>query len=377
MARNIQNRLAQLQKRRAGTDRLSRLGYDSQIDLLVKSSKLEESWQKRAQKPYTRYALGSMQEVGPDYTRISLETADRVGKQLATRLTGAGFSVEFRLQGSVPLNTHIRGVSDVDLLNLDISFFTYATGGARNLGGHYRNPTSRTSVQVLTELRAQSEKELKAAFPATTLDTSGGKAIKISGGSLARPVDVIPSHWNDNVRYQSSADEADRGVTILNKKIPEAIENLPFKHIAQINLQDILAFGALKKAIRLCKNVKNDAEEEGRSIELSSYDIAAIMYHANLSGLRTGLTHELAILAETQRHLDWLYHNPQEAQKLIVPDGSRSIFDTAARSRGLLALSSELDDLLKEVAKEQAIFTADPTFHSARETLANVYIPSA
>jgi hypothetical protein len=377
MARNIQNRLDQLKKRRTGTDRLSRLGYDSQVELLVKSSKLEESWEKRAQKPYTRYALGSMQEVGSDYTRISLETADRVGKQLATRLTAAGFSIEFRLQGSVPLNTHIRGVSDVDLLNIDLSFYTYATGGVRSVSGGYQNPTSRTSLQVLSELRSRSEKELTAAFPAAHVDTTGGKAINISGGSLARPVDVIPSHWHDNAQYQSSSNETDRGVTILNKKVPETIANLPFKHIAQINLQDALAFGGLKKAIRLCKNVKNDAGEEGRSIELSSYDIAAIMYHAKLSGLRAGLTHELAILAETQRHLDWLYHHPQEADKLVVPDGSRSIFDTPVRRSALLALSSELDDLLKEVAKEQANFTTDPTFQLARDALANVNIPSA
>lgn len=141
MARDINSRLNQLRSRRQGTDRLGRLNTAAQLEVIAKSL-TEESWQKRAStKPYTRYALGSMQEVSAEYTRISLETAERVGRQLNTGLTTAGFSVDFRLQGSVPLNVHIRGISDVDLLNIDTSFFTYATAGYRSQTGLYTNPT--------------------------------------------------------------------------------------------------------------------------------------------------------------------------------------------------------------------------------------------
>lgn len=380
MARNIQKRLTQLRNRRTGTDRLQRVSLDSQIDLLAKSVRLEESWQKRTQQPYTRYALGAMQEVGPEYTRISRETAERVGKQLNSGLTSAGFSVDFRLQGSVPLNTHIRGVSDVDLLNLDTSFFTYATFGSRSQAGFYTNPTSRTSIGVLARLRSEAERILKGAYPAATMDTSGGKAINISGGSLARPVDVVPSHWNDTIDYQSSLQESDRGVTILNNKVPETIDNLPFLHIKRIHDRDVRVLGGLKKAIRLCKSVKNDAEEEGTAIALPSFDIASIMYHADLHALSWGATYELAILAEAQRHFDWLYHNKTEAEKLMVPDGSRRIFDSSAKLSALLTLSLEMDDLLKEVAKEQSYllnFGAEPGLAQSRDAIAKTYIPAA
>ncbi|HVZ19089.1 MAG TPA: hypothetical protein VG897_18370, partial [Terriglobales bacterium] len=87
--------------------------------------------------------------------------------------------------------------------------------------------------------------------------------------------------------------------------------------------------------------------------------------------------YELAILVETQRHLDWLYHNRSEAQKLVVPDGSRRIFDTADRLSGLLTLSSEIDDLLKEVAREQGNLSFEPSLQMAREILANGYVPAA
>jgi hypothetical protein len=378
MARDIQKRLTQLRSRRAGTDRLQRLSLDSQIDLLAKSVQFDESWQKRAQKPYTRYALGAMQEVGPTYTRICLETADRVGKQLDAGLKAAGFDVEFRLQGSVPLNTHIRGVSDVDILNLDTSFLTYSTLGQRSRSGQYASTGSRTSVGVLINLRDRAEKVLKSAYPAATVDTSGGKAISISGGSLARPVDVVPSHWFDTADYQASGQEHDRAVTILNKKVPETIDNWPFLHIKRVHDRDATARGGLKKAIRLCKNVKSDKEAEGRSIALPSFDIAAIMYHADIGALQSGYVYELAILAETQRHLDWLYHNKAVAQTLMVPDGSRTIFDTEEKLSGLLTLSVELDDLATEVAKEQKhTLGSEPNLLESRAILSKSFIPDA
>src|SRR4051812_41687535 len=146
-----------------------------------------EAWQGRAlSQPYTRYALGAMQEVGQPYTRISIDTAERVGKQLANSIN----DVEFRLQGSVPLNVHIRGVSDVDLLTLDTSFLIYSSSGVRGLSGGYY-ATDRTSAGTLADLRRNVERVLPVSFPATTVDISGGKAVNISGGSLARPVDVV------------------------------------------------------------------------------------------------------------------------------------------------------------------------------------------
>ncbi len=379
MARDINKRLDQLRNRRRGLDRLGRLNEAARTEAIAKSY-LEEEWQKRAKsQPYTRYALGAMQEVGKDYTRISIETAERVGKQLDSGLTAAGFAVDFRLQGSVPLNVHIRGVSDVDLLNLDTSFFTYHTHGRKSQIGLYTSPTSRTSIGVLSSLRSEAEKILKARYPAAEVDTSGGKAIAISGGSLARPVDVVPSHWHDTIDYQSSNEERDRGVVILNKKVPETIDNLPFLHINRVDERDILCLGGMKKAIRLCKNVKNDATEEGKRIIFPSFDIAATMYHANIDAFRRGYIHELAILAETQRFLDELYHNPVKAQSLVVPDGSRRIFDTTEKYEGMKSLSIELDDLVREVSNEQnvAFILYDRSLSDRRATLASAYVPAA
>ena len=257
----------------------------------------------------------------------------------------------FRLQGSVPLDVHIKGVSDVDLLVLDDGFVTYMVMGAKALAGGYTSPATRTSVGVLSKLRSQIESDLQAAFPAATVDKSGAKAVKIFGGSLARHVDVVPAHWLDTIAWQDSGKEVDRGVKILDKKAGTTIENLPFLHIERIRSRCIGTGGGLRKAIRLCKNVKEDSE---RQIFLPSFDIAATMYHADMSALRNGLVFELAILSETQRHLDFLAVNQAYARTLLVPDGSRAIFDTDEKWQGLLRLSSEMDDLLSNVFVENA-----------------------
>jgi hypothetical protein len=379
MARNIDKMLNQLRSRRTGLDRLSKVATRAQDELFAKA-RLAESWQKRAQKPYTKYALGAMEEVGPDYTRISIETASRVGKQLRDKLNAQGMPVDFRLQGSVPLNVHIRGVSDVDLLTIDDGFFTYEGSGRWATAGNiYLSPTARTSVGVLSTLRSECENILKSQYPAATVDTFGGKAVAISGGSLARPVDVVPSHWYDCANYQATAQECERGITILDKKVPTTINNWPFLHIKRIGERDTLAMGSLKKAIRLCKNVKSDAIEGGKSIPLPSFDIAAIMHQADLSKLRTGYYFELAILAETQRFLDELTMNESAAMRLTTPDGSRQIFDSHDKLSGLRRLSMEMDDLLKEVAAEQNPYvTAESlTLSNARNIVTTISIPEA
>jgi len=374
MARPIDNRLTSLRSRRVGTDRMGRLAEDARAQILAKSAQTE-SWQKRSMLPYTKYALGAMQEVDSDYTRISRETAERVGGRLDEGLKSAGRAVEFRLQGSVPLNVHIRAVSDVDLLILDSVYFTYRVDGVRNRLGFYTSPDSRSSVSVLSTLRKLCEGILTTRYYAATVDTSGSKAIKISGGSLPRTVDVVPAHWHDNLEYQLSLQEHDRGVRILDAKANTAVDNLPFLHIKKVNERDAVSTGGLKMAIRLCKQVKADAEEEGKTIALPSFDIAAMMYHADTQALGTGFVYELDVLVETQKYLDWLYNNRSNADSLLVPDGSRKIFDTSTKYDGLTSLSVEMDDLLKEVAREQSKSNSTTDLRTSRDLVKGVFIP--
>lgn len=372
----IDQRLQKLRARRSGADRATAVATDQQIEILRKQI-LGETYERRAGgKPFTRYALGAMQEVDPDYTRISVETANRVESQLRQRLAAEGINTTYRLQGSVPLNVHIRGVSDVDLLTIGLGSLYYAPTGVRAQRGDYFPPV-RDTLLLLRNLRRTSETALHAAFPAVDVDTTNPKAVKLSGGSLARPVDVVPAVWWDTVQYQLSGLEDDRGVSIYHKFDHVTIDNLPFLHIRRVSDRDVLAFGSLRKAIRLCKNVKADSEEEGTVIGLSSFEIAGLLYHADLTALRAGAQWELGILAETQRHLDWCYHNPAEAQALMTPDGSRRILDTSEKVTALRRLSIEMDNLLRQVAREQSAvlyLQESPSLESSRRAVGQLIV---
>ncbi|MNJ32381.1 hypothetical protein D3C77_270460 [compost metagenome] len=374
MSNGVNDRISRLRSRRSGLDRASVVTQDAK-DFIVNRSRNQEAWEYRARdKPYTTFALGAMQEVDPTYTRISLETAGRVSNQLEKRLSA---TVEFELQGSVPLNVHIRGVSDVDLLVLDTSFVVYDTNGVSAAAGRYTPTPGRNSVNVLSALRWDTERALRAAFPAATVDGKGAKAVKIFGASLARPVDVVPAHWYDTAAYQSSRQKHDRAVTILNSQKMSTIDNWPFLHIKKITDRCNSTLGGLRKSIRLCKNIKAELEAEGRTVNISSFDLASIMYHANTSNLTAGFVYELAILAETQRYLDYLWMYKDEARRLRVPDGSRAIFDSENKFDGLAAISNALDELMREVGKEQNYalsFQVKPSLQASRDVVMRLTI---
>lgn len=351
MASDVYSRLSRLRSRRRGAP----TAFDSAYDLLneslsINSQEIEE-WERRGSQnqQWTRYAIGAMESVGKKYTAISVDTGERVANQLTARLANAGIGVECKFQGSVPLDVHIKRVSDVDILALRIGFHTYDRSGLKALRGEYLYPTNLTSSGVLHSLRTAIESALENAFPAAKVDKTGAKAVNVAGGSLPRSVDVVPSHWHDTIAYQASGKQSDRAVTIYNKKTTETIENLPFLHIERVGSKCDSINGGLRKAIRLCKNVKADSD---RDIGLSSYDIAAIMYHADMNALRLGQYSDLTVLAETQRHLDALYADQASAKKLWVPDGSRVIFDAEEKLNWLLRLSLELDELLENVYQE-------------------------
>ncbi|MDH2186894.1 hypothetical protein N5K35_24720, partial [Pseudomonas sp. GD03651] len=230
---------------------------------------------------------------------------------------------------------------------------------------------------VLSALRRETELALRAAFPAATVDAKGAKAVKIYGASLARPVDVVPAHWYDTASYQASQQKHDRAVTILDAQKMSTINNWPFLHIKKITDRCNATLGGLRKSIRLCKNVKAELEAEGRSVNLSSFDLASIMYHADMGCLTAGYVYELAILAETQRYLDYLWMFKDKARQLRVPDGSRAIFDVESKFDGLASVSHAMDELMREVAKEQNYALSlqpKPSLQESRSAVMQAYV---
>ncbi|MFM7345542.1 MAG: hypothetical protein ACKO1J_09285 [Tagaea sp.] len=344
---DLDQRLDALQSRRLGVKKLQKSLDLASIIEASQRSLLTERYQQRTTNKAARYVLGAMEEVSPNYTKISLEQGQRIGSQLASRLP-SNWNLEFALQGSVPLNVHIEGISDVDLLVVRTDYLDFDSRGpnAQSAVG-----SDRSIASVISELRSNSVEALKSAFPAALVDVSGAKSVGVTGGSLQRDIDVVPSIWWHTPEYQKFAHREQRGITVLDIKTFYSIRNLPFYYIYQINQKDKNSFGGAKKIIRLLKNLKADATDK-ESINLSSYDIASIVWHIDDGALITTPSSEILLLAVAKQVLQHLRSNKSEAMRLQTPDGLRTIVDSEEKFTGLQLLSLEVDRVAEEVAAE-------------------------
>jgi hypothetical protein len=188
------------------------------------------------------------------------------------------------------------------------------------------------------------------------VNTDGAKCITLSGGSLRRNIDVIPSHWHDTLNYQASGLKKDRGIKILNTKEGMTISNMPFLHIDKIHSKDILCGGGAKKAIRLLKNVSADSDLPD-SKQLSSYDIASLVWHFPSNELSVQTWNELALIGVVQTNLERMLSNLSIASTLRTPDDSRVILDTPDKTRCLSLLLAEVTELGEKVADELGAIT--------------------
>jgi hypothetical protein len=348
-------RIERMKSRRKVTPNQIRLSMESvsnkqhrdfeRYSLLESIQDLNENWESRgASDSATRYVIGAMQPVDSRYTQISFETADSIKNQLSKKLE---LSLEFRVQGSVPLDIHIKGFSDVDLLIIDKQVLMYDRNG---IGSYH--PTTTDCRDIILALREAARDALRSAFPAAQVDDNNAKSLRVTGGSLQREVDVVPSIWWDTAEYQRTKKEEERGVTIINKNTRECIYNAPFLHIKRIEDKCAQCNGGLRKSIRLLKNLKLDSKEEGKDIKLSSYDIASLMFHADASNLRHNEYYELAVLVETHRWLNFLCLNPDKAMQLYVPNGTRKILETKDSFIALQELTGIVNTLVTEVLRE-------------------------
>jgi hypothetical protein len=347
MSRDYNKRLTNLKTRRQGLDSPSEMFTESVFERLRKS----EAYEHRDTRGAVRYALGAMQQVDPAYTKVGLEEADRVGRSLTESLAREAIYIDTDLQGSVPLNVHTRGGSDVDLLALHRAFFTFDRSGYVAQTQGYA-PYAPSIPEGMRKLRTRSEVLLTANFPKATVDITGAKAIKMEGGSLKRKIDVVPSHWHNTAAYQRSLQKHDRGVNVWDERLQDTVANMPFLHIKRIGDRCSTCQGGLRKCIRLAKNLKQDAVLEGRQIDLPSYDIAALFWHADHANLNQPAWRELALLDAAQAFVASLVSNPSQAQLLRTPDETRRILDTAQKVAALGALAQELTQLCDDVADD-------------------------
>lgn len=378
MSTKYTQKLEKLRERRSPPPTLAKSmeGYtfdsvDGGRSVTASAKPLKEAFEDKGKGDAARYALGCMAEVAPEYTATSILDAKRIRSQLEGQ---SDSPVSTRLQGSVPLNIHIYASSDVDVLVFADWFRTVAEPIVDR--SRYTMLPNLSPVAELKKLRQFCEGLLEKKYPAADVDVSGAKSIAISGGSLARKVDVVPAHWVDTVDYQQTDIEANRDVSILDKYRSETLTNRPFLHMSKIDDKDSASAGSAKSAIRLLKCLSRDSDNE---IKLSSYDIASLIFHMSTSELLIGSYLPLQLLSRVENYLRGLEANAQYAKTLMTPDGTRSVLDSSEKVNSLSLLRQELTDAIDNVAGEynpelMRIFDRARAAEAARRTLDETFI---
>lgn len=322
--------------------RIERL-QERRTDPTVRGSDLNEVYKRIAENDAVRYALGAMQPIDNAYTRNTVAEGERVRNHLEVGLRANGIGAEFRYQGSVTSDTHIRAHSDIDLLSIHGSFFSL-------------EPPQKPAVLYagdpladLLTMRSTAVRVLRGAMPSVGVDDSKSKAIALSGGSLRREVDVVIANWYDTVEYAATKTNYLRGVMILDSGKRERITNKPFLHNQRLDARDTQVRGMLRRTVRLLKSLKYDADEEP---QISSYDIAAIAYNMPDGLLAVSADQELLLVSHAETYLRFLIENPVQRALLDVPNGMRKIFCAAGASEaGLRALHGEVVGLLRDITE--------------------------
>lgn len=305
-----------------------------------------ENYKKKTKSKNFQYALVAMQEVDSQYTAISYREAERVAKQIDSGLLRRGKMTSVELQGSLPLNVHLRRVSDVDMLVWPLDYFAYDRFGVA--ASNYVESSKSIESEIIV-LRSECCSVIQAAFPAARVNNSGARCITVSEGSLLREIDIVPSVLYKTNTYQVTGSDIDRGVKIYDTKSKVLITNFPFKVRHLINAKEDRTGGGCKKAIRLLKNMKEDSDS---SIDLSSFNIMSLVYALDDAALIHVAYFEGKIISSLQKWFQFLAGDENYLRGMDTVDGTRKIIQGNDDVLAVSKMAEELNILVLRIAQE-------------------------
>ncbi|MCH5159312.1 MAG: hypothetical protein J1F66_00495 [Clostridiales bacterium] len=292
-----------------------------------------------------RYIVGGMLPVAQNYTQQIIscrKSVENVLKQMNDNIYYSA-PLEFKYQGSVSNNTHIRHNSDVDLLTI-IGLYETLEHPQRP-----QYPYKGVPENDLAELRNNCVGQIKKVMSSVHVDNSGAKSIALSGGSLIVKVDVVPANWFNSNRYAETNNAIYRGIQIYNKRNNERILNYPFWFNDLLKNKDSFTGGVFKRAIRLLKTIKTDAERElGAKINFSSYAISSLLYTIPTNKYWIGES-PLTLLKVINETLEF-YGHEKNFSKLLDPLGDQ--LSSSESIEGVRQLQSVTSMMLGDIGDD-------------------------
>lgn len=328
MKKNYSQRLEKLKKRR----------LDDQLQKAI----LSESFSDVRINDSVKYALESMSPIDPNYTKNTYLASENIRNTLTKGLSNKGLSVEYRHQGSVETNTHIKLHSDIDILVFTEKYHNMEPPLTP------LDPYQGDPLADLRELRQESYNVLNSIY--NQVDNSKAKSIQVFPTNPKRKVDVVPANWVNTLDYQTTSNEKYRGVHLYNKDNHSREKDFPFLHISNVKAKDSIVTGGLAKLVRLLKTLKVDADYQ---IDLSSFEITSIVYDMDSFTLTKPKYQELLLLNEGSKQLDKLINNKSHRENLMSPNNKEIVFGTSeSKVVELKKIKLELDELIEDIIEE-------------------------
>lgn len=328
------------------------------------SSELREIGNKKA----LEYVRRIMHGVEPNYTQKTVEA----GKRVMGHLKDVDSSLDYKFQGSVMTNTHIKGYSDIDLVQITNRFFRHDSKDLymKEYENPYRSTLIKTQLSqiinsvyfsgdanvVLKDIREKAEEKLLAVYK--NVNIGKPKSIEVRPTSPVRMIDVVTASWFKSLDSILVDDEDYRGIEIYDKEKNLRLSvDYPFIKIKFLNKRDNEVNGRLKKMIRFLKSIKADSDNSDQ-ISLSSFDIASICYNIEVFNYDSKPYFELVevLLNEFKKIIDNQFY--RDGIRSI--DNTESIFkDKPKKIKGAILLYREIksvhDDLTQNLIEKRFV----------------------
>lgn len=303
------------------------------------------------------YVKRAMQAVDKLYTERTIEAGDKIKEHLKKNNP----SLDFEYQGSVMCDTHIKGYSDIDLIQITGSFYSheniakfdekYNSGFSLSLSQKQSllNVIKATSYQGdanadLRKIRINAEDILKGIYK--YVDTTKAKSIEVNPTNPDRKVDVVTASWYRTVESEVNNSKELRGIQVYDKdKNTRLSVDYPFLKILLLDEKDKSVNGRLKKMIRFLKTLKADSDYDLKGI--SSFDLSSICYNINTSLYKDKIYYELVTVLFL------------EFKKIIEDDNYRNSIMSIDRTEFIFAGKDEKVRLLKLIFSELSSIYSD------------------
>lgn len=341
--------LSEMDKRKFGTDLQRILEEEKSFRLNLAAY---ENFNKARQYQFlqvssvVKYIIGAMLPVSENYTRQIISCRDRVEnvlKQMNENIYRSA-PLEFKYQGSVSNNTHIRHNSDVDLLAITGNFITLEHPQIP------QNPYEGNPVDDLRLLRQNCVNQIQKVMPNVKVDDSGSKSIALTEGSLVVKVDVVPANWFESNKYAETKNSIYKGVQVYNKKQNERILNYPFWFNYLLKQKDASTGGVFKRAVRLLKSIKADMERiEDQEISFSSYGISSLLY--SVPNLKYQIGESPLTLLEVVNGALSYYAQAENYDKLTDPIG-KPLNNNSNTIAGIRKLESATSQMISDMGED-------------------------